>query len=83
MAQAGFRPKATALILNEGRADSTRAPLKEFGQIRQRWRSLMEANPGDLIESPFHQRHRKHPISIQAISQQIAIARLKDVQRQQ
>ena len=25
MAQAGFRPKATALILNEGRADSTRA----------------------------------------------------------
>ena len=35
MAQAGFRPKATALILNEGRADSTRAPLQEFGQIRR------------------------------------------------
>jgi hypothetical protein len=35
MAQAGFLPKATALILNEGRADSTRAPLQEFGQIRR------------------------------------------------
>ena len=35
MMQAGFRPKATALILNEGRADSTRAPLQEFGQIRR------------------------------------------------
>ncbi len=35
MAQAGFRPKAAALILNEGRADSTRAPLQEFGQIRR------------------------------------------------
>ena len=35
MAQAGFRPKATALILNEGRADSTRPPLQEFGQIRR------------------------------------------------
>jgi hypothetical protein len=35
MAQAGFRPKATALILNEGRADSTRAPLQEFAQIRR------------------------------------------------
>jgi hypothetical protein len=35
MAQAGFRPKATALILNEGRADGTRAPLQEFGQIRR------------------------------------------------
>ena len=35
MAQAGFRPKATALILNEGRADSTRPPLHEFGQIRR------------------------------------------------
>jgi hypothetical protein len=35
MAQAGFRPKAAALILNEGRTDSTRAPLQEFGQIRR------------------------------------------------
>lgn len=35
MTQAGFRPKAAALILNEGRADSTRAPLQEFGQIRR------------------------------------------------
>ena len=35
MAQAGFWPKATALILNEGRADSTRPPLQEFGQIRR------------------------------------------------
>ena len=35
MTKAGFRPKATALILNEGRADSTRAPLQEFGQIRR------------------------------------------------
>ena len=33
--EVGFRPKATALILNEGRADSTRAPLQEFGQIRR------------------------------------------------
>jgi hypothetical protein len=35
MTKVGFRPKATALILNEGRADSTRAPLQEFGQIRR------------------------------------------------
>ena len=35
MARAGFLPKATALVLNEGRADSTRAPLQEFGQIRR------------------------------------------------
>src|ERR1700760_1159352 len=35
MAQAGFCPRATALILNEGRADSTRAPLQEFGHIRR------------------------------------------------
>jgi hypothetical protein len=35
MTQAGFRPKAAALILNEGRADSTRALLQEFGQIRR------------------------------------------------
>ena len=35
MTQAGFTPKATALILNEGRADSTRPPLQEFGHIRR------------------------------------------------
>lgn len=34
MTKVGFRPKATALIY-QGRADSTRAPLQEFGQIRR------------------------------------------------
>ena len=33
--QAGFRPKATALILNEGRADSARNRHQEFAQIRK------------------------------------------------
>ena len=35
MEQAGFKPRATALILNEGRADSSRDRLEEFAQIRR------------------------------------------------
>ena len=35
MEQTGFKPKATALILNEGRADSTRDRDQEFAQLRK------------------------------------------------
>jgi hypothetical protein len=35
MEQAGFKPKATALILNEGTADSTRDRTQEFAQLRR------------------------------------------------
>jgi hypothetical protein len=35
MQQAGFQPKATALVLNEGRVDTSRDPDREFALLRR------------------------------------------------
>jgi hypothetical protein len=35
MQEAGFQPKATALILNEGRVDTSRDPAREFALLRR------------------------------------------------
>jgi hypothetical protein len=35
MQDAGFQPKATALVLNEGRVDTSRDPAREFGLLRR------------------------------------------------
>ena len=53
MTQAGFTPRATALILNEGRADSTRPPLQEFGQIRRHsvYKSADRARRGGNLDA--------------------------------
>jgi hypothetical protein len=45
MQRAGFQPKATALILNLGRADPTREPEQEFKQLRRQpaYRAALDA----------------------------------------
>jgi hypothetical protein len=35
MQEAGFQPKATALVLNEGRVDTSRDPAREFALLRR------------------------------------------------
>lgn len=50
MQRAGFQPKATALILNLGRADPTRDPDQEFRQLRKQpaYRAALDAGAVEI-----------------------------------
>ncbi|MBS0641392.1 MAG: hypothetical protein JSS43_16090 [Proteobacteria bacterium] len=50
MQQAGFRPEATALMLNLGRADLTRDPELEFRQLRRQpaYRAALDAGAVEI-----------------------------------
>lgn len=50
MQQAGFRPNATSLILNLGRADPTRDPEQEFRQLRRQpaYRAAIDAGAVEI-----------------------------------
>jgi len=50
MQKAGFAPKATALVLNVGRADPTREPEQEFRQLRRQpaYRAALDAGAVEI-----------------------------------
>jgi hypothetical protein len=50
MQQAGFQPKATAMVLNEGRVDTSRDPDREFALLRRHpvYRAAIERGAAEI-----------------------------------